>query len=70
MLTKGRKRPANDGVDPTDHKMAVKLAKGGPAAKFDVPFYIRAGKNLPVTCTEVLARFRKPTLATVPVKRV
>jgi glucose-6-phosphate 1-dehydrogenase len=26
----------------------------------DVPFYIRAGKNLPVTCTEVIARFRKP----------
>jgi glucose-6-phosphate 1-dehydrogenase len=25
-----------------------------------VPFYIRAGKHLPVTCTEVLARFRKP----------
>jgi glucose-6-phosphate 1-dehydrogenase len=25
-----------------------------------VPFFIRAGKNLPVTCTEVLARFRKP----------
>jgi glucose-6-phosphate 1-dehydrogenase len=25
-----------------------------------IPFYIRAGKNLPVTCTEVLARFRKP----------
>ncbi len=25
-----------------------------------VPFYIRAGKNLPVTRTEVLARFRKP----------
>lgn len=25
-----------------------------------VPFYIRAGKNLPVTCTEVLASFRKP----------
>ena len=25
-----------------------------------VPFYIRAGKNLPATCTEVLARFRKP----------
>jgi glucose-6-phosphate 1-dehydrogenase len=25
-----------------------------------VPFYIRAGKNLPVTCTEVLARLRKP----------
>ena len=26
----------------------------------DVPFYIRAGKNLPVTCTEVFARFKKP----------
>jgi glucose-6-phosphate 1-dehydrogenase len=25
-----------------------------------VPFYLRAGKNLPVTSTEVLARFRKP----------
>ena len=25
-----------------------------------VPFYIRAGKNLPVTCTEIMARFRKP----------
>ena len=25
-----------------------------------VPFYIRAGKCLPVTCTEVFARFRKP----------
>jgi glucose-6-phosphate 1-dehydrogenase len=25
-----------------------------------VPFYIRAGKSLPVTCTEILARFRKP----------
>jgi glucose-6-phosphate 1-dehydrogenase len=25
-----------------------------------VPFYIRAGKNLPRTCMEVLARFRKP----------
>jgi glucose-6-phosphate 1-dehydrogenase len=25
-----------------------------------VPFYVRAGKNLPVTRTEVLARFKKP----------
>ena len=25
-----------------------------------VPFYIRAGKNLPVTCTEVTAKFRYP----------
>jgi glucose-6-phosphate 1-dehydrogenase len=26
----------------------------------DVPFYIRAGKCLPVTCTEVVVRLRKP----------
>jgi glucose-6-phosphate 1-dehydrogenase len=25
-----------------------------------VPFYIRAGKNLPATCTEILAKFRTP----------
>jgi glucose-6-phosphate 1-dehydrogenase len=25
-----------------------------------VPFYLRAGKNLPVTCTEVLVRLRQP----------
>jgi glucose-6-phosphate 1-dehydrogenase len=25
-----------------------------------VPFYIRAGKEMPVTCMEVMARFRKP----------
>jgi len=25
-----------------------------------VPFYLRAGKNMPVTCTEVLARLRTP----------
>jgi glucose-6-phosphate 1-dehydrogenase len=25
-----------------------------------VPFYIRAGKELPMTCTEVLVRFRRP----------
>jgi glucose-6-phosphate 1-dehydrogenase len=25
-----------------------------------VPFYIRAGKNLPVTCTEILIRLRRP----------
>jgi glucose-6-phosphate 1-dehydrogenase len=26
----------------------------------DVPFFIRAGKSLPVSCTEVIAKFRKP----------
>ena len=25
-----------------------------------MPFYIRAGKCLPATCTEIVARFRKP----------
>src|SRR5271154_2783290 len=25
-----------------------------------VPFYIRAGKCLPVTCTEIIGRFHKP----------
>src|SRR6476646_7776046 len=25
-----------------------------------VPFYIRAGKSLPVTCTEILVRLRRP----------
>jgi glucose-6-phosphate 1-dehydrogenase len=25
----------------------------------DVPFYVRAGKNLPGTCTEILVRFRR-----------
>jgi glucose-6-phosphate 1-dehydrogenase len=25
-----------------------------------VPFYIRAGKHLPTTCTEIVAKFRKP----------
>ncbi len=28
-----------------------------------VPFYIRAGKNLPVTCTEVIARLKKPPVS-------
>jgi glucose-6-phosphate 1-dehydrogenase len=30
-----------------------------------VPFYIRAGKNLPVTCMEVMARLRKPPLTNI-----
>jgi len=28
-----------------------------------VPFFIRAGKNLPVTCTEVIGRFRSPPIS-------
>ena len=33
-----------------------------------VPFYIRAGKNLPVTCLEVLARIRRPPVTDVSPK--
>src|SRR5690606_35327801 len=29
----------------------------------DVPFFIRAGKNLPIRATEVVVRFRRPPLA-------
>ena len=31
-----------------------------------VPFYIRAGKSLPVTCTEVIVSFRRPPRNTFP----
>jgi glucose-6-phosphate 1-dehydrogenase len=31
-----------------------------------VPFYIRAGKELPVTCTEVIARLRQPPAVYTP----
>ncbi|MCC7325887.1 MAG: glucose-6-phosphate dehydrogenase [Burkholderiales bacterium] len=50
------------GVEPdsrTETFAAVKLALDSWRWQ-GVPFYIRAGKNLPVTCTEVLARFRRP----------
>jgi glucose-6-phosphate 1-dehydrogenase len=30
-----------------------------------VPFYIRAGKNLPATCLELIARFRRPPLTNI-----
>ncbi len=30
-----------------------------------VPFYIRAGKNLPVTCMEVIGRLRKPPMTSM-----
>lgn len=34
-----------------------------------VPFYIRAGKELPVTCLEIVARFRRPPLTNISPKR-
>ncbi len=33
-----------------------------------VPFYIRAGKNMPVTCLEIMARIRRPPLTDVSPK--
>ena len=30
-----------------------------------VPFYVRSGKNLPLTCMEVIARFRRPPAAAI-----
>ncbi len=36
-----------------------------------VPFYLRAGKNLPVTALEILARFRKPPVTNFsPVQKI
>jgi glucose-6-phosphate 1-dehydrogenase len=35
-----------------------------------VPFYIRAGKNLPITCTEVIARLKRPPTTTTSDPRV
>jgi len=43
----------------TETFAAVKLEVNSWRWK-DVPFYIRAGKCLPTTCTEIVAKFRKP----------
>ena len=56
---------SEDGVKPdskTETFAAVCLKMECPRWQ-GVPFYIRAGKNLPVTCTEVLLRLkRSPTV--------
>src|SRR5499433_4204417 len=44
---------------PTETFAAVKLEVNSWRWK-GVPFYIRAGKNLPTTCTEIVAKFHKP----------
>jgi glucose-6-phosphate 1-dehydrogenase len=54
----------------TETFAALRLDVDSPRWK-GVPFYVRAGKNLPVTCTEIVARFhRAPNcysdLATAP----
>jgi glucose-6-phosphate 1-dehydrogenase len=44
----------------TETFAALKLAIESPRWQ-GVPFYIRAGKNLPVTCTEILLRLKRST---------
>jgi glucose-6-phosphate 1-dehydrogenase len=54
-----RKEPGVNPDSQTETFAIVKLAVDSWRWQ-GVPFYIRAGKNLPVTATEVFARFRKP----------
>jgi glucose-6-phosphate 1-dehydrogenase len=54
-----RKEPGVNPHSQTETFAIVKLELDSWRWK-GVPFYIRAGKNLPVTATEVFARFRKP----------
>jgi len=54
-----RKEPGVSPQSQTETFAIVKLEVDSWRWK-GVPFYIRAGKNLPVTATEVFARFRKP----------
>jgi glucose-6-phosphate 1-dehydrogenase len=54
----------------TETFAAVRLYIDSPRWQ-GVPFYVRAGKNLPVTCTEIMVRFRRAPnvysdLATAP----
>ena len=54
----------------TETFAALRLDIDSPRWK-GVPFYVRAGKHLPVTCTEIVARFHRPPnvyseLATAP----
>jgi glucose-6-phosphate 1-dehydrogenase len=54
----------------TETFAALRLDIDSPRWK-GVPFYVRAGKNLPATCTEIVARLRRPPnaysdLATAP----
>jgi glucose-6-phosphate 1-dehydrogenase len=54
-----RKEPGVNPNSQTETFAIVKLEVDSWRWK-GVPFYIRAGKNLPVTATEVFARFRQP----------
>jgi glucose-6-phosphate 1-dehydrogenase len=54
-----RDEPGVDAHSPTETFVALKLEINSWRWK-GVPFYIRAGKNLPVTATEVLVRLREP----------
>ena len=56
--------PRNPGVKPrirtVETYVALKICINSWRWK-DVPFYIRTGKSLPVTATEVVARLRRPS---------
>ncbi len=54
-----RKEPGVAPASQTETFVAVKLAINSWRWQ-GVPFYIRAGKNLPVTCTEVMLRLKRP----------
>jgi len=64
---------SESGVAPaskTETFAAMRLEINSPRWQ-GVPFFVRAGKNLPVTCTEILVRFRRApnaysNLATIP----
>lgn len=53
---------AEPGVEPNSNtETFVALKLGINSWRWQgVPFYIRAGKNLPVTCTEVMVRLKRP----------
>jgi glucose-6-phosphate 1-dehydrogenase len=54
-----RKEPGVKPESQTETFVAVRLGVNSWRWQ-GVPFYIRAGKSLPVTCTEVVVRLRKP----------
>jgi glucose-6-phosphate 1-dehydrogenase len=54
-----REEPGVPAVSTTETFAAFKLEVDSWRWR-GVPFYLRAGKNLPVTCTEILVRLRQP----------
>ena len=60
---RGYKSETGVGANSQTETFAALLLEINSARWQGVPFYIRAGKNLPVTCTEILVRLRRaPTV--------